>query len=72
MSVANCRWCVANGEMLSEAKRYRAEFKSDGFTIGWNVGSAGGQHVFHAHLHVICRYEGEPNAGRGLRNLARQ
>jgi diadenosine tetraphosphate (Ap4A) HIT family hydrolase len=55
--------------MLSEAKRYLAEFQPEGFTVGWNVGSAGGQHIFHAHLHVICRYQSDPSRGRGLRDF---
>lgn len=38
-----------------------------GYTLGWNVGLAGGQEVFHAHFHVIPRFVDEPFAGRGLR-----
>lgn len=47
------------GEMLDKAKEHLAGFNPDGFTIGWNVGAAGGQHIFHAHLHAICRYDNE-------------
>lgn len=57
------------GEMLDEAKRYLAEFQPDGFTVGWNVGAAAGQHIFHAHLHIICRYQTDPSGGRGLRDF---
>ena len=57
------------GEMLDEAKRYLAEFQPEGFTVGWNVGAAGGQHIFHAHLHIICRYQTDPSGGRGLRDF---
>lgn len=39
----------------------------DGYNIGWNCGSVGGQTVFHAHLHVIPRFADEPLAGRGIR-----
>jgi diadenosine tetraphosphate (Ap4A) HIT family hydrolase len=53
-------------EMLSMAKAHLAPFGPDGFTIGWNVGGVGGQHVFHAHLHVIARFADEPSAGKGL------
>ena len=36
--------------------------------MGWNCGEAGGQDVFHAHLHIIPRHSDEPYAGRGIRN----
>lgn len=55
------------GELVTEAKRVLDQFQPDGFTIGWNVGEAGGQHIFHAHMHVICRYN--KDGGRGLRDL---
>jgi diadenosine tetraphosphate (Ap4A) HIT family hydrolase len=57
--------------MLATAKAYLAPADPDGFTVGWNVGAAGGQHVFHAHLHVIARFTGEPNAGKGIRAVIR-
>ena len=36
------------------------EAEPDGYTIGWNVGAAGGQEVMHAHLHVVARFADEP------------
>jgi diadenosine tetraphosphate (Ap4A) HIT family hydrolase len=39
----------------------------DGFNVGWNVGSVGGQSIPHAHLHIVPRWSDEPYAGRGLR-----
>jgi diadenosine tetraphosphate (Ap4A) HIT family hydrolase len=45
-----------------------AKYKPDGYNVGWNCGDAGGQDVFHAHLHIIPRYADEPYAGRGIRN----
>ncbi|MFD1327304.1 HIT family protein [Mycoplana ramosa] len=57
------------GEMMEEARAHLGQFKPAGFTLGWNAGEVGGQHVFHAHMHVICRFEGEPQAGRGLRDF---
>lgn len=57
------------GAMVEEARAYLARFNPTGFTLGWNVGEAGGQHVFHAHMHVICRFDDEPQAGRGLRDF---
>lgn len=43
------------------------EIKPDGYNVGWNCGSVGGQHVFHAHMHVIPRFADEPYAGKGIR-----
>ncbi|NNH41851.1 HIT family protein [Rhizobium laguerreae] len=59
------------GEMLTEAKRQLDSFQPDGFTIGWNVGATGGQHIFHAHMHVVCRSEKDPWAGQGIRDFLR-
>ena len=57
------------GEMLAAAKDYVATFNPEGLTVGWNVGEPGGQHIFHAHLHVISRYRHDASAGRGLRDF---
>ena len=44
------------------------EFKPDGYNIGVNVGRAGGQSVWHAHIHLIPRYAGDhPNPQGGVR-----
>lgn len=40
---------------------------AQGYNIGWNIYSTGGQNVAHAHLHVIARYDNEPLAGKGIR-----
>lgn len=54
--------------LLHEVKGYMdREFKPDGYNVGWNCGKVGGQHVFHAHLHVIPRFKDEPLAGTGIR-----
>ena len=39
--------------------------KPDGFNLGVNVGQAAGQTVFHVHLHLIARYEGDVAEPRG-------
>jgi diadenosine tetraphosphate (Ap4A) HIT family hydrolase len=39
----------------------------DGYTVGWNVYPAGGQHIPHVHLHVIPRWKADVTAGAGLR-----
>jgi superfamily II DNA or RNA helicase/diadenosine tetraphosphate (Ap4A) HIT family hydrolase len=42
----------------------------DGFNIGFNFGEAGGQTVFHFHLHVIPRYAGDvPDPRGGVRHV---
>jgi diadenosine tetraphosphate (Ap4A) HIT family hydrolase len=59
--------------LLRLAKGYLDErFKPAGYNLGWNCGQVGGQEVFHAHLHVIPRYEDEPFAGKGIRYWLKQ
>lgn len=43
------------------------EYGPDGFHVGTNVGSAAGQSVFHAHMHVIPRYRGDGGPPNGVR-----
>ena len=40
----------------------RTDLKMEGFVLQMNTGRAAGQSVFHAHLHIIPRYTGEPAA----------
>ncbi len=42
-----------------------SEFSPDGFNIGWNDGAAAGQTIFHFHLHIIPRFEGDVADPRG-------
>ena len=59
--------------LLAEVKAFLdAEHKPQGYNVGWNCGAVAGQTVFHAHLHVIPRYAGEPHAGRGIRHWLKQ
>jgi len=37
----------------------------DGYNVGINDGAAAGQTIFHLHLHVIPRYEGDVEDPRG-------
>ena len=62
---------VSLGDILGMAKAHFAGHEPDGFTLGWNIGAVGGQHVFHAHLHVIPRFKGAPNEGVGIRRIMR-
>lgn len=41
------------------------EHRPDGFNIGINIGPAAGQTVFHVHIHIIPRYEGDMDDPRG-------
>lgn len=60
-------------ELLLLAKEFLdKKFSPDGYTVGWNTGKAGGQSIFHAHLHVIPRFKDEPYAGRGIRYWIKQ
>lgn len=59
----------ATFSLLKEVKKWLDDIdRPDGYTIGWNSGETGGQHIFHAHLHVIPRFQDEPYAGRGIRS----
>jgi diadenosine tetraphosphate (Ap4A) HIT family hydrolase len=40
-------------------------FKPDGYNVGANCEEAGGQSVWHAHIHVIPRYKGDVENPRG-------
>ena len=51
------------------AREILADHSPEGFNLGWNVGKAGGQEVFHAHLHIFARFDDEPFAGYGIRKL---
>lgn len=47
-----------------------ARYRPDGFNVGANCDEAGGQSVWHAHIHVIPRYKGDvPNPRGGVRNV---
>ena len=42
----------------------------DGYNIGINVGEAAGQSIFHVHMHLIPRYQGDvPNPRGGVRGV---
>ena len=61
----------ALNQMLHDAKRHLdQEYKPDGYNIGINVGEAAGQTIFHLHIHLIPRYDGDvENPRGGVRNL---
>lgn len=46
------------------------KFAPQGFNVGVNCGEAAGQTVFHAHIHLIPRYNGDvPSPRGGIRNI---
>jgi diadenosine tetraphosphate (Ap4A) HIT family hydrolase len=53
-------------QALSRAKELLvSEMMPDGFNIGINDGIAAGQTVFHLHVHLIPRYQGDSEDPRG-------
>jgi len=64
-------WTDFNAALAATREHY-GPHKPDGYTLGWNVGAVGGQHVFHTHLHVIPRFAGEPLEGKGIRNAFKE
>ncbi|MFB6257980.1 MAG: HIT family protein [Flavobacteriales bacterium] len=57
--------------LVGDVKDYLLDhYAPDGFNIGFNDGKAAGQTVFHSHIHVIPRYQGDlEDPEGGLRQL---
>ena len=56
----DCFELLKNLKILIEEK-----FQCKGFNIGINNGITAGQTVYHAHIHVIPRYENDMESPRG-------
>ena len=58
-------------ELISGERRLLdQEFKPDGYNIGVNIGAAAGQSIFHVHIHIIPRYQGDvDNPQGGIRHV---
>ncbi|ESU31152.1 hypothetical protein G3A_18205 [Bacillus sp. 17376] len=65
-------WMDSRELLLGAKKILDKKFAPDGYSVGWNTGRAGGQSIFHAHLHVIPRFKDEPLAGKGIRYWIKQ
>lgn len=58
----------ATYELLHQVKKYLDDrHKPQGYNVGWNCGAVAGQEIFHAHMHVIPRFQDEPFTGIGIR-----
>ncbi|MDR6882414.1 HIT domain-containing protein [Bacillus sp. 3255] len=63
----------ATFELLQQVKELLdKEYAPQGYNLGWNCGNVGGQEIFHAHMHVIPRFDDEPLAGKGIRYWLKQ
>ncbi len=46
-------------DVLMTMKRIQKVLNPDGFNVGWNHNTAGGQVVPHLHIHIFPRYNGD-------------
>lgn len=58
-------------KLVEEVKELlNQQFQPDGYNVGVNVGAAAGQTIFHVHVHVIPRYNGDvPDPRGGIRKI---
>ena len=65
---ANERWDAEALLLLMKEKILERDSAVTGFNIGANCGKSAGQTVFHAHIHLIPRRDGDtPNPRGGVR-----
>ncbi|MCX7830258.1 MAG: HIT family protein [Acidobacteria bacterium] len=50
---------ISAGKKIANALKQNAGIKCDGINLFLADGKAAGQEVFHIHLHIIPRYEGD-------------
>ncbi len=65
-------WKDSRELLMAARELLDRRYSPDGYSVGWNTGRAGGQSIFHAHLHVIPRFQDEPLAGKGIRYWIKQ
>lgn len=66
MPAATLARMVELAQRIGRALR-ATDLRTDGLQLQMNTGKPAGQSVFHAHLHVIPRYEGEPSVPAGVK-----
>lgn len=55
---------------LQGKKLLDERYHPDGYNVGVNIDSAGGQTIFHVHMHLIPRYKGDvPDPTGGVRTV---
>jgi diadenosine tetraphosphate (Ap4A) HIT family hydrolase len=61
----------AFNELLEEGKSLLEEkYNTQGYNVGINCGETAGQTIFHVHVHLIPRYEGDmENPAGGVRGV---
>ena len=65
-------WAATHSLLRQARELLDGLHRPQGYNVGWNVGATAGQEIFHAHLHVIPRFEDEPLAGKGIRYWLKQ
>lgn len=65
-------WDLEEGEraslmalLLRTRESLQAQYRPDGYNVGFNAGAAAGQTVSHVHIHLIPRYKGDVADPRG-------
>jgi len=58
-------------KLVERVRGYLQEhFSPDGYNVGFNENRAAGQTIFHVHIHVIPRHEGDvEDPTGGIRNV---
>ena len=63
-------WAELQQALRSAREMLEKRYHPAGYNIGINCGRAAGQTIFHFHLHLIPRYEGDVQDPRGgIRNF---
>jgi diadenosine tetraphosphate (Ap4A) HIT family hydrolase len=53
-------------ELIIKVRTYLEDkYSPTGFNIGMNCGESAGQTIYHTHIHVIPRYDGDTENSRG-------
>lgn len=56
--------------LLKERERLDGDLQPAGYNVGINIGATAGQTVYHAHIHLIPRFDGDhPNPRGGVRGV---